>query len=331
MAKIFHTNSEDFDITRKRTGKSFKYLNKSNKRKIEDEDLLAEIDSLVIPPVWKKVEICSHNCGHIRAVGYDNKGRKQYIYNEKWAEQRNAEKFKKLVDFARELPKVRKKIYEEIKLKKWSRNKILALVILVLDEYHLRIGNKYYEKTNGTFGLTNLRRKHLNEEGSSLSLCYKAKSNKHRKVAVNHPILKNLIKKSSELPGYEIFRYKENGAYQSISSSDVNDYIQEVAGQQFSAKDFRTWGGTVLAVEKYEEAKLKCAKNSRLKLETTLIKLVAKELGNTVSICREYYIHPKVLKEVRKENDNNLAYDQKNQSKYDLSGAEENALEIVKS
>ncbi len=209
---------------------------------------------------------------------------------------RNEAKFAKMKEFGFALPSIRRITSEHIKKKGWPKDKVLALVIQMLDEHHIRIGNKFYKEQNETFGLTTLRRKHFEFEQGTGHLSYKAKSGKYRKIDIHNGQLARLVKKCSELPGYEIFKYKNgSNSYHTVNSHDVNEYLQEIAGEAFTCKDFRTWGGTQLALDKYGEALEAVAQNKRLNLETAVIKLVAESLGNTVSICRDYYIHPRVM------------------------------------
>lgn len=328
--KIIHTNEEHFDVKRVVEGEKFKLVWKDRNEEVSNSTLIKDIEELVIPPNWENVLICSNDCGHIRATGYDEKGRKQYIYNERWTAQRKKEKFNKLISFATVLPSIRKKAHQDLEQKKWTKTKVSALVVLTLDNSHIRIGNSHYEEKNGTYGLTTLRRKHLELEEDRLYFEYKAKSNTYRKVSVKNNQLVNLIKKSSELPGYELFRYKENGSFTDLTSSDVNEYLHSITGSEYSAKDFRTWGGSVFGVEYLPEAKLMVEENKRLKLESTLVKLVAKELGNTPAVCRDYYIHPTILKLVGEGRLEMLKYGMEKTDKFSLSSPERKTLELIK-
>ena len=327
--EIHHTNDKHYDICRKKLKDSFVYHWKDEKGKVMNETLLDYIKNLVIPPMWEKVSICSNGCGHIQAIGYDQKGRKQYIYHQKWQEERSRLKFQKLVNFATILPTIRRQAHKDVQRKKWVKQKSLGLAILMLDETHIRIGNSYYKEKNGTHGLTTLRRKHMEIDESGIQFEYKAKSNKFRKVNIHNNQLIKLIKKSSELPGYEIFRYKDGSSYHDISSSDVNEYLQGITHSKYSAKDFRTWGGTSMAVEFYPEAKEISGANKRSRIDTTLLKLVAKELGNTPSVCKEYYIHPAVMEAVNNEDNKRLKYKSRHAGKYALSAIEKTTLKII--
>lgn len=291
---VYLTDSQP-GYTRVKKGKGFCYYNGSEE-KIEKEEILSRIKALGIPPMWKNVWIAKHESGHLQATGYDERGRKQYLYHPAWNKFRNEAKFLKMKEFGLKLPSIRRTVSEHISKRGWPKEKVLAMVIEVLDEHYIRIGNTFYKEQNETFGLTTLRRKHFEFEKGVGHLEYKAKSGKYRKINITNGQLARLIKKSSELPGYEIFKFKDGDKkFHTINSHDVNEYLKEISGEGFTCKDFRTWGGTTLAIDKYEEAITVTDENKRLKLDTTIIKMVASELGNTVSICRDYYIHPKVM------------------------------------
>lgn len=281
-------------ISRKRIGKGFIYLDEDEK-KIDDVLTLERIQSLAVPPAWRDVLICATGKGKILAQGTDAKGRRQYIYHPKWIELTQKEKFAKLAEFGELLPRIRKECYSIVNQKDYSRSYILALMVLILDETGIRIGNRRYKQENDTYGLTSLRRKHLKVDEKVLIFEYKGKSNKERHVEIDDSKLIKHIKQSSEQQGYQLFRYKDvDGHWHSISSEDVNDFIHNIA-PGFSSKYFRTWVANRLAIELWKEAK-ESSTNSKKATSNILMEMVAQELGNTASICREYYIHPQVLK-----------------------------------
>ena len=315
-------------ITRKKRGKGFEYFDDEG-NKIKDPVILERIKNLKIPPNWNAVWVCPDELGHLQATGKDKKNRKQYLYHEFWQEFQNRNKYEKMKEFALCLPKIRKTAISDSKLEGWPKEKVLGLVILTLDEGYIRIGNEQYKQANETFGLTTLRRRHLHFEGNKILLEYKAKRGKYRKINIKNNHLVNLIRECSELPGYEVFRYNENGSTIPVDSSDVNEYLQSISKEEFSSKDFRTWGGTVLTIENVPQARKMIEENPRLKLTTTVIKLVAKQLGNTQAICRNYYIHPAILNAVENEEFDRLAYEDKPTGRYELSSAEEKVLEII--
>ena len=280
---------------RKTVGKKVVFLDSGGKE-VTSKKILDRISKLVIPPQWEDVWICKDPKGHIQAVGRDAKGRKQYIYHSIWTEFNYEAKYNKLLTFARCLPKIRKQVQKDLRKRSWTKEKVLALAVRLMDELYLRVGNKKYERENQTYGLTTLRRKHLKEEANKcLTIKYKAKSGKYRSLNVEHPTLKRLLRECSEQPGYELFRYRTVNGYAAINSHDVNEYLRDASCEDITAKTFRTWGGTVSAVELLKEARQLVEENPRRKLDTTLIALVAARLNNTVSVCRKYYIHPTVL------------------------------------
>jgi len=294
-SKLVYVTDQDPGFSRIKRDKGFIYVDEK-KLELSQKKIISRIEKLVIPPIWKEVWICKKENGHLQSTGRDLRNRKQYIYHPEWAALNQQHKFDRIRQFGLALPKLRNQIEEDLSIKKWSKKKVLALILHLLDEYFLRIGNKYYTDNNETYGLTTLRRKHIDDSSKLIKLEYEAKSNKIRKINIDNKRLAKLVREISELPGYEIFRYKdEDGNWQNIDSADVNEYINHITKEDFTAKDFRTWGGTKLTIENYEKAKEMIAENPRLKFETTLVKLVAKRLGNTVSTARSYYIHPDVL------------------------------------
>jgi len=327
--QLIYIGEHSDGFTRKGRGKGFEYFDRKG-QKIKDPTTIERINELKIPPNWQDVWISPDPRGHIQAVGKDARNRSQYLYHELWQQYRNSSKFKKLEEFAKCLPQIRKKASKDIKLEGWPKEKVMGLIVLTLDEAYLRIGNEFYKNENETFGLTTIRRRHLHFHDNMIDLEFKAKSGKYRKINIKNNHLVNLIKECAELPGYEIFRYKQRGASTApVDSSDVNLYLKNISNENFSSKDFRTWGGTVLALEKFPHALEMTKKNKRLKLNATLVKLVAKILGNTQSICRNYYIHPAILNLVDQNKLNKLYFDEYPTRKYELSAAENKALELI--
>lgn len=292
---IIHYSDEDPGYSRKKHGRGFMYFDE-NGEKITANPIIERIKNIGIPPVWEDVWICPNPEGHLQATGLDARGRKQYLYHEDWIEFQQETKFENLLEFGYALPGIRRKIPGDLKQDEWTREKVLALIIGILDETYIRIGNKQYLDINRTHGLTTLRRKHLKIKSNRAVLKYKGKHSKEHVVAINNKKFIRLVKECSELPGYEIFRYRSrNGKMVTVSSSDVNEYLQEITGDAFTSKNFRTWGGTVTAIKKYPLAKEKVKQNRRLKLRRAIVKEVAKELNNTIAISEKYYIHPEVL------------------------------------
>ena len=329
IKKIKYIDDTDLCMVRKKYGRGFQYYDETGD-KITDKKILHRLKKLIIPPMWDKVMICKWPDGHIQATGRDLKGRKQYIYHSEWERQRQAEKFAKMKSFGKVLPKVRKKCLKDISAKNWQKSKVLALMLLILDETGIRIGNQQYAKKNETYGLTTLRRRHLDIDRSGLTFEYKGKSNKIRTVAIDDNDLVKFIRKSAELPGYEIFRYRdENGDWQNIDSDEVNEYIRASMGEEFSSKDFRTWVASRLAVEYYPQAIAQKENAPRKKFTNILIRLVADELGNTPSVCKNYYVHPNILQLIDKKE--LPFFEDYTDGKYDysLSAAEKIVLKVI--
>ena len=328
MGALVKSSEKDFAIRRQTYRSKIIYVDQHGER-IRSQQLLDRINGLVIPPNWHDVRVCSKDHGHIQAIGYDDRNRKQYIYHPRWQKQQHRKKFRNLIHFAQALPHIRRRAYRDLERKRWNKQKTLGLVVLTLDEVYIRIGNRRYMEENGTFGLTTLRRKHYKIDDQGITFQYKGKRNKYRKVSLKKYQLSRLIKKCVELPGYEIFRYQNQKKWYSLNSSDVNHYLSSISPFECTAKDFRTWGGTRLAVELFPEALKEIQKHPRRKVSTTLVRKVAKRLGNTVTICREHYIHPRILELLESGEYQKLEYKNHRGGKYALSAAEKKALALI--
>ncbi len=302
ISNIIFTGDTNPGYTRKKRGKGFAYLDENNTI-IADTAIKKRIQTLIIPPNWTNVWICPQPNGHIQVTGRDEKGRKQYIYHAAYRASRQSEKFSKLSTFAHLLPKIRATNRQYLNKRDWTKEKVLALVVQILDALGIRIGNAYYKETNDSFGLTTLRRKHLLVEGDTATFSFKGKSNKYHKLSLKNKKLSKLVKECSELPGHELFRYiGEDGKWHTLTSHDVNTYLTELTDAHISSKDFRTWAGTSLAVFFYPEmVEEKEMNKSRSTIDKMVVKQVAKSLGNTTKVCRKYYIHPNVLTAITNE------------------------------
>lgn len=291
---LIHLTDEKPGITRRKYGRGFAYYHPSTGH-ISAKKELERIRSLVIPPAWENVWIAPIHNSHLQATGRDGRKRKQYRYHQSWLKFSTTEKYNRLVDFGEALPTIRKRYTADLQREKWDLEKTAALAVAVMDSLHLRVGNNYYSQRNHTYGLTTLRRKHLNLKEDALELSFVGKTGKERQLNLENKKLIRLVKECSDLPGYEIFRYKANGSFKPLKSEDFNSYLRDIAGDEsVSAKDFRTWGANVLCLEKAEEAK-RIAEHSRKKTDTILVKMIAKEMGHTVSTCKSSYLHPDVL------------------------------------
>ncbi|MFD2512613.1 DNA topoisomerase IB [Pontibacter locisalis] len=330
-AGLRYTSDDKPGFTRKGAGKGFYYLN-HNGEKVEDEKTLERIKSLVIPPAWTEVWISKSPKGHLQATGRDTKGRKQYIYHPDWQKARNLTKFGRMISFGKALPKLREQIQKDITSRKLGRRKVTALVLSIMDNALIRIGNRHYAKSNKSYGLTTLRDKHVEFNGSSVKFSFKGKKGVEQEVDLKDRRLAKLVKQCRDIPGYDLFQYyDENGERQTLESGDVNEYLKEATEYDFTAKDFRTWGGTVRMVECLENV---LEENPDLEKEKSIkeaVKEVAKGLGNTPTVCSKYYIHPEVVNMFRE--DRLLKYlkkhDASSPNNEHLSGMEEFVLKML--
>lgn len=290
------SDSENEGFRRKKHGKGFIFLDSRGER-VTDKKLITRFESLIIPPAWTDVWICASANGHIQATGRDAKARKQYIYHPRWDEISNSNKFNLMIKFGELLPLIRARVDEDLQRRTLCREKVLAIIVSLLEETKIRIGNPEYAKQNGSFGLTTLRNKHTNITGSNIRFIFKGKSGKLWEVDVDNRRLARLVKKCQELPGQQLFQYiDEEGKLQSAGSADVNKYLKEITGgQDFTAKDFRTWGGTVLAAKEFSRLGMAESETDAKKKIIETVKTVSKALNNTPSVCRRYYIHPEII------------------------------------
>ena len=263
---------------------------------VTDEKTLARIKSLVIPPAWTDVWICASPNGHLQAVGRDARGRKQYRYHPEYRHQRDQTKFSRMLNFGAALKAIRKRVESDLQLPGLPKNKVLAAVVKLLESTCMRIGNDEYKEENGSYGLTTLQDEHVKVQGSKMRFQFKGKSAQMQDIELDDPRLAKIVKKCRDLPGFELFQYyDEAGNICDVTSSDVNHYIREITGEDFTAKDFRTWGGTGWAALILEQLG-RCASPSEVKKNTVeAIKQVAAKLGNRPATCRKYYVHPAVL------------------------------------
>ena len=275
--------------------KRFRYLDASG-RKISDKTTLQRIYALAIPPAWKDVWICPQPDGHLQATGRDARGRKQYRYHARWRVVRDDVKYGRLVAFAAALPRIRARTEADLARSGLQREKVVAAVVQLLERTLIRVGNDEYARQNGSIGLTTMRDAHAKVNGSSVRFEFRGKSGIRHAVGLDDRRLARIVKACRDLPGYELFQYvDENGARQVIDSSDVNAYLREVCGDDFTAKDFRTWSGTVLAARALAEVAGFTSQRDAKRKVVKAIESVATILGNTRSVCRKSYIHPAVI------------------------------------
>ena len=282
-------------ITRKRIRKGFRYFD-SRGRALRQLETLRRIKSLAVPPAWKQVWISPWADGHLQATGRDARGRKQYRYHPRWREVRDQTNFDRLNAFGRILPTLRRRINRDLVRPGLPREKVLATVVKLLETTCIRIGNQEYARHNGSFGLTTMRNKHVKVTGAKIRFEFRGKSGKTFNLDLNDRRLAKIVNHCQDLPGQELFQYiDEEGQRRTINSSDVNDYLREATGEDFTAKDFRTWAGTVLATGVLREIRHFETKAHAQRNLISAIETVAKKLGNTRSVCRKCYIHPAVI------------------------------------
>jgi len=282
-------------IRRKRAGKAFSYLG-SDGGLVRDKEVIRRIKRLAIPPAWTDVWICPDPRGHLQATGRDARGRKQYRYHARWREVRDAVKYDRMLAFAQVLPKIRERSDRDLERSGMPREKVLAAIVRLLEETRIRVGNEEYRKENGSFGLTTLRDRHVDVIGAQVRFNFKGKSGKQHKVKLQDRRLARIVKRLQEVPGQELFTYlDDDGEAHAVQSDDVNDYLREITGDDFTAKDFRTWAGTILAARFFREAEAEPETNGAKKELVRAIARVAEELGNTPAVCKKCYIHPAVI------------------------------------
>ena len=295
VAGLKYVSDSNPGYRRRKSGRGFIYTNPKGE-KVSDPELLERFRQLVIPPAWRDVWICPDRKGHIQVTGRDQKGRKQYIYHPDWEEIRNSTKFYRMIDFAAAIPLIRKTVDEDLSKRGLTREKVLALIIDLMEKTLIRVGNQEYAKLNDSYGITTLKDEHVDVNGSSIEFLFKGKSGKQWIVNIKDRRLARLVKQCQDLPGQEVFSYiDEEGKLKTVDSFEVNEYIRQISGQDFSAKDFRTWNGTVIAaVHLFNLGPPENEKDEKRKVQET-IKAVSAELINTPAICRKYYIHPDIL------------------------------------
>jgi DNA topoisomerase-1 len=248
---------------------------------------------LVIPPAWTDVWICASPRGHIQAMGRDARGRRQYIYHPDWREVRDRTKFDRIVAFARALPRIRARVERDVAKRTLSKERVVATVLRLLDITHVRVGNEEYARSNGSFGLTTLRDRHAQLTTSSLQFEFRGKSGKLQRIRLGDRRLARIVKACQDLPGQRLFQHLDGGVPKPVTSNDVNAYLREISGDDFTAKDFRTWAGTVLAAMALCENGSES--DSPRRSVPAAVKIVAAKLGNTPAVCRKCYIHPAII------------------------------------
>jgi DNA topoisomerase-1 len=281
-------------IRRRKLRNGFAYFRPDGQR-IRDQAEIHRLNGLAIPPAYTDVWICPDPNGHLQATGRDARGRKQYRYHPRWREVRDADKYERMLQFAEALPKLRARLDEHLSRRDLCREKVMATVVSLLDSTLIRVGNPRYARTNKSYGLTTLRNRHVEVKGTSIRFHFRGKSGVEHKVTLRHPRLARTVRRCMELPGQHLFQYLDDkGERHSVTSSDVNAYLQELTGADFTAKDYRTWGGSTLALALLRELQCEPEGEAKKQLAET-VKQVARHLGNTPAVCRACYIHPGIL------------------------------------
>lgn len=282
-------------ITRHRAGKGFFYRDTSGER-ITDKKAIERINSLAIPPAWTDVWICPSPNGHLQATGRDTKGRKQYRYHPRWRESRDENKYEHMIAFGKALPAIRERVDQDLRKRGLPKEKVVAAVVHLLEATLIRVGNDQYAKENKSYGLTTMRDRHVDINGSTISFNFNGKAGIEHEIDLQDRRLAAIVKRCQDLPGQHLFQYiDENGDRQAVDSSDVNDYLKEITGEHFTAKDFRTWAGTMLAAEALSGFEEFDSETKAKHNVVEAIESVSKKLGNTPSICRKCYVHPAVI------------------------------------
>ncbi len=294
-AGLRHVADAGGGITRRRRGKGWSY-HAPDGELIRDEQTRERIASLAIPPAWTEVWISPDPRGHVQATGRDDRGRKQYRYHPRWREIRDATKFHRMVRFGESLPAIRAAVEAALRKRSLTREKVLATVVRLLETSCIRIGNDEYARENGTYGLTTLRRRHVQLEGSRVRFRFEAKGRQEVEVSIRDPKVVRVVRECREIPGYELFQYvDEEGEKRDVKSEDVNAYLKELSGEDFTAKDFRTWIGTLHAFSRLCAHGVPADETEAKKHRLEAVDHVAEQLRNTRAVCRDFYVHPGVL------------------------------------
>jgi len=294
-AGLTYTTDAEPGIRRVRKGKRFDYIGPDGKA-VHEESSLDRIRSLAIPPAWEHVWISTRPRGHLQATGRDARGRKQHLYHPRWREVRDANKFDRMAGFAKVLPRIRRRVARDLRRDGLPKEKVVATIVRLLETTYARIGNEEYAQQNQSFGLTTLRDRHVEISGSSVRFLFKGKSGREVRLAITDRRVAGVIKRCEDLPGQNLFQYVDpDGERRTVTSDDVNQYVRDVTGQDFTAKDFRTWAGTLLAARALHEVAGFESEAEAKRCVIAAIDTVARRLGHTRAVCRRSYIHPAVI------------------------------------
>lgn len=300
-ASLYYVTDTTPGIMRVKKGTGFSYS--LNDVILKDAETLLRIRKLAIPPAWTRVWICVKPNGHIQATGYDVRGRKQYKYHPQWSAVRNHTKFHRLYEFGKELPKLRARMEQGMRSTKLTREKVLATIVGLMERTFIRIGNSEYEKLYGSYGLTTMKDGHVDITGATMKFCFKGKKGIFHTITLKNKRLAKVVKACRDIPGKELFQYfNEDGVRCSIDSGMVNDYIRETTGRDFSAKDFRTWAGTLSILSSFKAIGQAVTQSEIKKNILLALDEVSAKLGNTRTICKKYYVHPAIIRMYEEQN-----------------------------
>jgi DNA topoisomerase-1 len=291
-AGVHYTVDTEPGIRRLRRGRGVVYMNPAN-RAIRDKATLQRIAALGIPPAWTDVWICPSPTGHLQATGRDSRGRKQYRYHDQWTAWRDELKYERMIEFATALPRVRRRVARDLKRRGLPREKVLAAIVRLMDRTSIRIGSEEYSRTNKSYGMATLQDRHVQIRGSEMHFKFRGKSGKMHEIGLEDKELAKIVRDCHDLPGQELFQYlDDDGNVCDVTSRDINDYLREVSGQDFTAKDFRTWAGTTIAFEVLSTSSTATSARAAKRNVLAALDCVAKKLGNTRAVCRKSYVHP---------------------------------------
>lgn len=300
VVNLVYVNDRQPGIARIRKGKGFTFRYRG--KTVSDEKTLERIRKLVIPPAWERVWICHDPNGHIQVTGYDVKGRKQYRYHPRWSALQHETKFHRMYEFGKSLATLRKKIDEDLKQPGFPESKMLATVVGLMEKTFIRVGNEGYEKLYGSYGLTTLKNNHVNVRGDQITFAFRGKKGVNHRVQVKSKKFAKMVKQCKSIPGKELFQYyDDNGELRRVDSGQVNQYLKDCLEMDFTTKDFRTWAGTLSMLEALRNAPPCTTKMEYQKSVNSALQEVSARLGNTVTVCRKYYVHPELMRMYRDE------------------------------
>jgi DNA topoisomerase-1 len=300
VANLNYVSVQDEGITRLRKGNGFTYAYRG--KTIHDEKILERIRKLAIPPAWTDVWICYSANGHIQATGHDVRGRKQYRYHARWSAMQQETKFHRMIEFGKVLPALRAKLQKDLAQTGFPESKVMAMVISLMERTFIRIGNEGYEKLYGSYGLTTLKNNHVNIKGDQITFSFKGKKGVYHKITLKSKKLARIVRQCLAIPGKELFQYyDDNNELRKVDSGQVNQYLKDCVHMEFTTKDFRTWAGTLSMLEALKAAPECMSKTDWQKNITAALQEVSRKLGNTVTVCKKYYVHPELVRLYKEE------------------------------